>query len=121
MTLLHLRTAVCKAPATAARRSSRAQKLGWRLCCQLHTFRDRSFYEVIEVLAGIDVDVAADGRLTLLSYGNRTVVGADFQPFVDGHGFGGNAGFEVQGAAPAGGVDAGGRGAEWRIETAVLR
>jgi len=29
----------------------RAEKLGWRLSCQLYTFRDRSFYEALEVLA----------------------------------------------------------------------
>jgi sugar phosphate isomerase/epimerase len=32
-----------------------AEKLGWRICCQLYTFRDRSFYEALEVLAGIGV------------------------------------------------------------------
>jgi len=30
-----------------------AEKLGWRLSCQLYTFRDRSFYEALEVLAGL--------------------------------------------------------------------
>ncbi len=32
-----------------------AEKLGWRICCQLYTFRDRSFYEALEVLAGMGV------------------------------------------------------------------
>jgi sugar phosphate isomerase/epimerase len=32
-----------------------AEKLGWRLCCQLYTFRDRSFYEALEVIAGLGV------------------------------------------------------------------
>ncbi len=32
-----------------------AEKLGWRLCCQMYTFRDRSFYEAMDVLAGIGV------------------------------------------------------------------
>ena len=32
-----------------------AEKLGWRICCQLYTFRDRSFYETLEVLSGIGV------------------------------------------------------------------
>ena len=32
-----------------------AEKLGWRICCQLYTFRDRSFYEALEVIAGMGV------------------------------------------------------------------
>jgi sugar phosphate isomerase/epimerase len=32
-----------------------AEKLGWRICCQLYTFRDRSFYEALDVLSGIGV------------------------------------------------------------------
>ena len=32
-----------------------AEKRGWRLCCQLYTFRDRSFYEALDVSAGIGV------------------------------------------------------------------
>jgi sugar phosphate isomerase/epimerase len=32
-----------------------AEKLGWRICCQLYTFRDRTFYEALEVLAGLGV------------------------------------------------------------------
>jgi sugar phosphate isomerase/epimerase len=31
------------------------EKLGWRICCQLYTFRDRSFYEALEVLANMGV------------------------------------------------------------------
>jgi sugar phosphate isomerase/epimerase len=32
-----------------------AEKLGWLLSCQMYTFRDRSFYEALDVLAGIGV------------------------------------------------------------------
>jgi sugar phosphate isomerase/epimerase len=32
-----------------------AEKLGWRVCCQLYTLRDRSFYEAVDVLAGLGV------------------------------------------------------------------
>ena len=32
-----------------------AEKLGWRLGCGIYTFRDRSFYEALEVLATIGV------------------------------------------------------------------
>ena len=32
-----------------------AEKLGWRICCQIYTFRDRTFYEALEVLAGMGV------------------------------------------------------------------
>jgi sugar phosphate isomerase/epimerase len=32
-----------------------AEKLGWRICCEMYTLRDRSFYEAIEVLAGLGV------------------------------------------------------------------
>jgi sugar phosphate isomerase/epimerase len=32
-----------------------AEKLGWRICCQLYTFRDRSFYEALEVISGMGV------------------------------------------------------------------
>jgi len=33
----------------------KAEKIGWRICCQLYTFRDRSFYEALEVIAGMGV------------------------------------------------------------------
>ena len=39
----------------AALSSPNAEKLGWRLCCQLYTFRDRSFYEALEVIAGMGI------------------------------------------------------------------
>jgi sugar phosphate isomerase/epimerase len=29
----------------------KAEKLGWRICCQIYTFRDRSFYEALGVVA----------------------------------------------------------------------
>jgi len=32
-----------------------AQKLGWRLSCGLYTFRDRTFYEAIDVIAGLGI------------------------------------------------------------------
>ena len=32
-----------------------AEKLGWRICCQLYTFRDRTFYEALDVLADMGV------------------------------------------------------------------
>jgi sugar phosphate isomerase/epimerase len=32
-----------------------AEKLGWQICCGLYTFRDRSFYEALEVLAALGV------------------------------------------------------------------
>lgn len=32
-----------------------AEKLGWRLCCQQYTFRDRTFYEALSVIAGMGV------------------------------------------------------------------
>jgi sugar phosphate isomerase/epimerase len=32
-----------------------AEKLGWRVCCQLYTFRDRSFYEALAVIGGMGV------------------------------------------------------------------
>lgn len=32
-----------------------AQKLGWRICCQLYTFRDRSFYEALEVIGDLGI------------------------------------------------------------------
>lgn len=33
----------------------KAQKLGWRLSCGLYTFRDRSFYEAIDAIAGLGI------------------------------------------------------------------
>lgn len=32
-----------------------AEKLGWRLSCGLYTFRDRSFYEAIDAIAGLGI------------------------------------------------------------------
>ena len=45
------------APAVRAAKLStpKAEELGWRLCCQLYTFRDRTCYEALEVLAGLGV------------------------------------------------------------------
>ena len=33
----------------------RAKKLGWRVACQLYTFRDRSFYEALEVISSLGI------------------------------------------------------------------
>jgi sugar phosphate isomerase/epimerase len=33
--------------------SPNAEKLGWRLCCSMYNFRDRTFYEALEVVAGL--------------------------------------------------------------------
>lgn len=32
-----------------------AQKIGWRVACQLYTFRDRSFYEALEVISSLGI------------------------------------------------------------------
>ena len=32
-----------------------AQKIGWRIACQLYTFRDRSFYEALEVISSLGI------------------------------------------------------------------
>jgi sugar phosphate isomerase/epimerase len=32
-----------------------AEKLGWQVSCGLYTFRDRSFYEALEVIAGLGI------------------------------------------------------------------
>ena len=43
-------------PAKSAKLSSpSAEKLGWQLCCQLYTFRDRTFYEALPVIGGIGI------------------------------------------------------------------
>lgn len=33
----------------------KAEQLGWRLCCGLYTFRDRTFYEALTVIGGMGV------------------------------------------------------------------
>jgi sugar phosphate isomerase/epimerase len=33
----------------------RAEKIGWRLSCGFYTFRDRSFYEALDVIAGLGI------------------------------------------------------------------
>ena len=33
----------------------RAEKIGWRLSCGVYTFRDRSFYEALETIAGLGI------------------------------------------------------------------
>lgn len=33
----------------------RAEKIGWRMACQLYTFRDRSFYEALDVIAALGI------------------------------------------------------------------
>jgi len=32
-----------------------AEKMGWRIACQLYTFRDRSFYEALDVIASLGI------------------------------------------------------------------
>ena len=32
-----------------------AEKMGWRLACQLYTFRDRSFYEALDAIAALGI------------------------------------------------------------------
>ena len=32
-----------------------AQKIGWRLACQLYTFRDRSFYEALDAISSVGI------------------------------------------------------------------
>jgi hypothetical protein len=32
-----------------------AEKIGWRLSCGLYTFRDRSFYEALEVIGALGI------------------------------------------------------------------
>lgn len=32
-----------------------ARKMGWRIACQLYTFRDRSFYEALEVISSLGI------------------------------------------------------------------
>ena len=44
-----------------------AEKLGWRLCCELYTFRDRSFYEALEVIAGLGLQCVEPGFFLPLS------------------------------------------------------
>ena len=38
-----------------------AEKLGWRISCQVYTFRDRTFYESLDVLAGMGVRLVEPG------------------------------------------------------------
>jgi sugar phosphate isomerase/epimerase len=33
----------------------RAQKIGWRIACQLYTFRDRSFYEALDAISSLGI------------------------------------------------------------------
>lgn len=33
----------------------RAEKIGWRIACQLYTFRDRSFYEALEAISSLGI------------------------------------------------------------------
>jgi sugar phosphate isomerase/epimerase len=52
------------APAQAGRKqraglsSPQAQKIGWRIACQLYTFRDRSFYEALDVISSLGIRYA---------------------------------------------------------------
>src|SRR5512141_275824 len=43
-------------PAKGAKLSTpNAEKMGWRISCATYTFRDRSFYETLDVLASLGV------------------------------------------------------------------
>lgn len=44
-----------------------AEKLGWRLSCQIYTFRDRSFYEALGILAALGVRRVEPGFFLPLS------------------------------------------------------
>jgi len=66
--------AVLAAPASAWSAASpgtpgtpHAEKLGWRLSCQLYTFRDRSFYEALPVLASLGIRLVEPGFFLPLS------------------------------------------------------
>ncbi|MBN2269807.1 MAG: TIM barrel protein [Sedimentisphaerales bacterium] len=49
------------APGQAGRRqrtglsTPEAQRIGWRIACQLYTFRDRSFYEALDVISSLGI------------------------------------------------------------------
>src|SRR5512140_587794 len=45
----------------------KAEKLGWKVCCQLYTFRDRGFYEALEVIAGLGIQRVEPGFFLPLS------------------------------------------------------
>jgi sugar phosphate isomerase/epimerase len=55
------------APKKAKLGTPNAEKLGWHLCCQMYTFRDRSFYEALDVLAGMGVRLVEPGFFLPLS------------------------------------------------------
>ena len=44
-----------------------AEKLGWRLCLQMYTFRDRGFYEALPVIADLGVRLVEPGFFLPLS------------------------------------------------------
>ncbi len=44
----------------------RARKIGWRIACQLYTFRDRSFYEALEVISGLGIRIVEPCYFLLL-------------------------------------------------------
>jgi sugar phosphate isomerase/epimerase len=46
-----------------------AEKIGWRLSCGLYTFRDRSFYEALEVIAGLGIRCVEPAFFLSLSKG----------------------------------------------------
>lgn len=49
--------ATAKAGKKQKTRSStpRAEKIGWRIACQLYTFRDRSFYEALDAISSLGI------------------------------------------------------------------
>jgi sugar phosphate isomerase/epimerase len=54
-------------PGTVRFSTPRAEALGWRLSCQLYTFRDRSFYEALEVIATLGLRLVEPGFFLPLS------------------------------------------------------
>jgi sugar phosphate isomerase/epimerase len=50
-----------------------AKKLGWTLCCQLYTFRDRSFYEAIEQIAALGFESVEPAFFLPLAKDNKDV------------------------------------------------
>ncbi len=48
-------TSGAEQPQKAESGTPNAERLGWRLSCNLYTFRDRSFYEALDVIAGLGI------------------------------------------------------------------
>lgn len=48
-------TAIAAKKQKAKLSSPNAKKIGWRIACQLYTFRDRSFYEALDVISSLGI------------------------------------------------------------------